>query len=1297
MTDMLARDSPFSRSSRSRSPSVGAIGSSGRSHRKITVIDGNFQSQKDSLERSSSPVAHKISVSPCTSPPPRTSSSGYCAVDTTNPISFLSSGESSYPSLRSRAMTSPTETLSEYSRGHSRGHSDLSSSLTSNGEHMNSLSHSNMELRSQSPISWRSSNSSLADTSVSSLIQKPSSDVSVLQDIKRQMMYTLQRTKNLQHDVTQIPKLKNDIEELNRERKKHLNELLEHRAMVMQLKQRIILLHEQNQQLVKLAQTDGKGGVSASIIAIRNTLITTLAQLKQMEDQVQSIPGLKNQVRELSDENSRLIEREQQLVRKLPTDLPQSVSSDEYQTIIEENSKLKEINEQLVVELSDIDRHLRAVSEGCDELQKRMELFRNSHNVIHPLQERIKRLEIEKDMLYQEIVDSKYHNRTSIDLDTMHLNKKVASLKKANSRLQSKIEQMRLDNRQQKEHLVLKLFEIETLNMKTSRYEIEKQVLEVESLQVSSGNEGITSSPLPSSEGLLPEDVELRDLSPEERLQMVRFKQVEIHNQETKSILQTLMSERQEMESRIMELSSKLNEMQQIDLGSKLEESESKLELANERIKSLESKLRTTRGTSPEKQTEDNGILKEQFEELQRELKRLSRIERDSINVEGKLQDLEQTKHANDKLKADKHKLEKKVKESRHRLKSLAGELSRSADLVRNYQQQCIDMEQEMDKNKEEMKLMRQEHASARAEIQVKEFEIQSHVKTGTNGAAATTVEAGILSELQDKYSQLSKELESLTERHELMTTEIRTKEDEICKLTEQVTSFSSSEEEMKTQSEQLTNKLKELEIAAKNNEQTMEELSKNLSDKTKISTEMEIQLSELQHAHQTVNEDFKVSNETVDSLKTNLKRVESEKQSLQQKVEILSSETPALVQQATELRVSKDETERNLASCLANHKAAMTKVTEVEEKLKSSEKLCREYRSKLRLLQADLDEAESKLDSITTSHKELNESNLKLKEEVTEMQTKLRKEEQEVINVRHQLDIEKTKRTDVEKELKDLSLSLDSEKKHRKEIELEMKHMKNEELPKLHSELAKTVSEMGQLTTDYSSRVGRVRELEMSYQQVEADKQELTQKLRAAEKEVNKVNETCDSLKMNVKKKEEEVKDLKTSQTAVVTQSQKLSDEIKKLKADVCHYQTHKQKQDKQITGMKEESSNLREQFKINHARVSDVQKTLNRKEEELRKACDDVAVQAKELENMRKKLRDFENQCEMLTATRDNLLRRLDRMEKLEMDYESLKHKVQDILGQSSQLKNDNKALLQLLEGVEVLSILKKIVGFK
>lgn len=474
---------------RSRSPSLGAVSmpTPGRTNRrKITIIDGDFQSSQTELDRAQTPP-------PCNNGP-------------LSPQRLSSSGSyGDHP--RARAMTSPLSDL----RGTRRG----STSLT----HLDNM-------RPPSPsLSWRSSTSSIADTSMTSLIHPPSSEQRILKDIKKQMTASFLHSRQLERQVNQIPKLRNDLQALYKEREKLLNELLEQRAIVLQLKQRVSLLHEQNQELAKLAQSDKSS--NTQVLAIRNTLVTTMAQLKQMEDQVQTIPSLRSKIRELEDQIQSA--KSQALVAAVPSDLPEGVSPNEYVKLVEENSKLKEANSHLMDEMRMVSKHLTAVSESCEGLQSRMEMFQASQNITGPLNDKIKRLEDEKSSLYQELVDARYrHGNAPVggDLDMAHYKKEVRSLKKANSRLRSKIEHMKMESRTQKEQLVLKLFEIESLNVKTSKYEIEKQLLELEQVQVHS--EGPSPSS-PSAAAAGTGEDSLREISPDGRALILRFQQLEVH------------------------------------------------------------------------------------------------------------------------------------------------------------------------------------------------------------------------------------------------------------------------------------------------------------------------------------------------------------------------------------------------------------------------------------------------------------------------------------------------------------------------------------------------------------------------------------------------------------------------------------------------------------------------------------------------------------------------------------------------------------------------------------------------
>lgn len=1285
---MLSRD----KNSRSRSPSVGALGGilNNKTNRKITVIDGNFLRE----EKSSSPVVHP--PNPSVSPPPPvpslsprhqpvspslSSSGSYYPVS----IGDQTQSSSDTPLSRLRSMTSPPELQPFFVKErHSRDPSDTS--LTSVSDDPGSFSQSSLAFRPRSPsaFSWRSSTSSIADTSLCSLVNQQASEATVLHGVKKQMMESLKRNKDLQNEIAQIPKLKKDVNDLTKDREKLMNELLDLNAVILQLKQRVSLLHEQNQELARVAQNDNKGNVSAPILAIRNTLITTLEQLKHMENQVQAIPTLKSQIRELTEENTQLKEKEQQLVLPVP-ELPEGVSGSQYQAVLNENEMLRETNDQLGTEVSTINKQLKALSDNCDGLSRRMEVFHHSNSSVTSMQDRIRHLEAEKDALYQKMMDVKIHGHAPVDLDIAHLNKKVSSLKRSNAKLKAKIDDMKLNSKEEKEHLVMKLFELELMNVKSTKVEMEKKSFDIERFRISQSRSlslSMSPSPQPPSRSVMEpdEDHGIRSLSPDSQLQLLKFKQLEIHNQETHNMLQSLLTERQVLEAQIGDLHGQLEEMKQLKSEQMLEEAGSKLQIAQERISSLEGHLKAVKESTPDgTDGSDEHLLKEKLEVMQGELQRLSRKEREAATVEGRL---EQSKFTNEKLRHDKNRLEKKSREGRHRLKTLANELTKSVELVKNYQKQCMEMESDLEKSNEELKNIREANATLRAELEVKSFDMESHGKTGSNGAAATTVEVGVVSELQEKYSQLLTDLTTLNEKHENVTNKLNKKEKEVENLKSDVNIMVQKEEESTTKNKALSERNEELERELEitsNNGEKVQELSELLSEKTKISNESEIQLTELQETHQKLTEDLKTSHEMIDSLTSQKKMIELEKESLQQKVEILSNETPQLVKQSTELQVAKNEAERQLESIQNENKDIKIKLGNFEERFKESEALNKELKSKLRLLQADLDEAESKLDRALVSKETLKKQMDETKGKVAKLTGELKTKEEYIQDGRKEMEREKERGVAIEKELTQLQSNLENEKTKSKELEQELKEVREIEISKLHSELSKTVSEMGQLTTDYTSRLSRIRELESSCMEAETLKDSLSQKLKNAEKELVKV-------KQDVKKKEDDVKELKTSQTAMVSKSRSNGEEIKKLKDEIYQYQLQKKKNEKDQKTLKDECSLLKEQSKIHQTRLSDTQKTLQARESELQKTRGSITAHNKELESTKKKMIDLEAQCEMLTATRDNLLNRLDRMEKLEMEHDMLKHKVQEALGQSSQLRNDNKALLQLLEGIEV-----------
>ena len=115
-----------------------------------------------------------------------------------------------------------------------------------------------------------------------------------------------ERLSVLEGKKDELAEVQKRSEQAEKERESLSSKLEDQHGHVTSLKQRILILHEQNRQLAKLA-TEVKGG-SAEILRMRNTLAASLAQLKQLDEQVQGIPELKQQLRSLKGQRQPAVE-----------------------------------------------------------------------------------------------------------------------------------------------------------------------------------------------------------------------------------------------------------------------------------------------------------------------------------------------------------------------------------------------------------------------------------------------------------------------------------------------------------------------------------------------------------------------------------------------------------------------------------------------------------------------------------------------------------------------------------------------------------------------------------------------------------------------------------------------------------------------------------------------------------------------------------------------------------------------------------------------------------------------------
>ena len=575
----------------------------------------------------------------------------------------------------------------------------------------------------------RSSVSSILDisSSMSNLVMPPSSEEQILEELRKQISQSSSHNYQLKSEIKQIPLLQSQLEELQKERRGLASTLQEQEEVVKSLKQRISMLQEQNSQLGKLVQSQKEG--SGEVIAMRNAIMASLAQLKQLQEQVNIIPFLKKQISTLEQERDKLCSE----CTSLDVSLHQTT---DYSSLLEENALLKSTNHQLVEEIKVVGEQLTIVSRSCDGLKMRMEAFENVQSNKIPLTEHMKRLETEKDTLYHEIVDLRFHHRVSQNMDFAELSEQVATLQKENSELQTKLERMQLDTREQKEQLVLKLFEIESLNVKTQKYELEKKVLEMEQLQAHSEFNPILRSATASPEiGENPcYNLDEAVLSPESKIQMLKLEQLRIHSTQSRELMQTILTERNELERKVAELSAQVEERGINDLQQKLHHTETKLSLALTKNGQLEKELKVVMNSGNKMPSGAMEIerLQMQLQELQVECSYLAESKR---KLEKKCLQQKETSQSLDGVKDEKRKLEKKYKESKERLRSLAQELAGSVRLLKDYQAQSSSLEEQLMQVKSEMKTLQVKYAEVLTDLEV------ARVENRTEGTAtASTV-----------------------------------------------------------------------------------------------------------------------------------------------------------------------------------------------------------------------------------------------------------------------------------------------------------------------------------------------------------------------------------------------------------------------------------------------------------------------------------------------------------------------------------------------------------------------------
>lgn len=1085
--------------------------------------------------------------------------------------------------------------------------------------------------------SARSSTSSLLGSvsNVSSLLVTPSSEHRILEELKRQIASSALRIVQLEKEVQQIPKLTSQVCELEQEKEKLGNDLLDNQEVVQTLKQRVSVLHEQNGQLAKLVQTQ-KGG-SSEVLAMRNALVASLTQLKQLQEQVNTIPELKQQATTLSDEITVLRSEKSEITKHLPVELPEGVEPGDYKSLFEENSQLRSTNQKLVGEVKGVEQQLSSVSALCEGFKKRMENYESSQTIVGPLQERIKRLEKEKDDLYQEIIDVKLHYQASADFDTAHLSQEVAVLKKANSKLRGRMEQMKIDSRQQKEQLILKLFEMEALNVRAHKCELEKQVLALDLHSASHSQHLDRDSP----DEL---EVEMQGAPPESKIQMIKLQELRVHTEQSKVLMQMLLSEKEELEKKVSELNERLEVKGVIDLEKRLEDAESKLSLAREKISCQERELHAaiSSKTKPSLLTSENEKLRGRVAQLELACRQYSKLAETRKEMEEGIQRHDSLVRSLEKAKEDKRKSEKKYKESKEKLRLLASKLTGSVQLLNDYQVQTASLQEQLDQSRSNLKTLREEYASVKAKLEVAETEREMDHKSGASSSLA------VLGEHLKLENAQSSQLHLLTKERD--------------DLKQALESLRQKAAQERSQYQQLKSEKADLTV----DNGRLQEKIKQLSD--------------------------------------NLSKVVTEKSVLESKLRQLSTETSMSSERSAEVQAAREKIEEELKLKAAEVRTMVQNTAALKKQLDASQAVETQQAERLNILQSDLDLAEEAADKLSRQREETSKQLESCSAQVSLLQKDVAQRDAEIDNLRKELGSASHQLKQLHTQFSEVTKHFQEERKQRNLAENELMLLRTGEMEKLHSELKGACRESEKLSVDLERSRSQLKSLECSVeakssevvslkQQLAAANSNVTQELEETRSELSKSRESIASLQNQLEQLQIKHRQVESEHDRIKEVAERTEAEKNCLKVESENFKqqlgTSKTSFQSQLQSLQSEKRKLQSQLQVREqstkACVADLEAKLKQREDEQRKLIEDQHQQKKELEHLRRTSQRLSDETEGYRATVKSLQRKIDEAETREIEHEILKQKIQRLeatLSDSSQLKHDNQALLKMLQ---------------
>lgn len=978
---------------------------------------------------------------------------------------------------------------------------------------------------------------------------------------------------------------------------------------------------------------------------------------------------------EVSQERARHLEGDRWLRSASSSDLLAEEMKPEY----------KRVNPDVAMRLMEVHNGIRRLEMMGRGLKKRLHHYSKAQKSSEVMRQRISQLEKEKEDLWKENSELRMRTGYSTDLDIADLQHENAKLRDALHEQQRQLDDHKIDTRQQKEKLVLKLFEIECLSIKGNEHSLEKDFLALEREQLFWKKPVGPRRPRSTS----PEPVGgpgkishcLKQAEAELQMQKAKMKQLELQNVQARSLVSSLLDQRLNLEKQLEDIKSRQSGRSSAEAPHHsihtIGITSSEVGVLRSKNASLQRELEEFRS-----QTVRLAVLATEKEDLSKQLSERSK------DVQA-LQDLVQHhEEENDKLSAkleSLHAVNEEVRRLQLDLQHAHHECDELNAAIHRLQQRQVQLESELSDAYEKVGLSQKEAIDMKIALQEYQLDQDSREQ-----------ELQRLTSLVAQQESVSLENKSLMEKVNEMKSLMQKQDIDLYQLQEDLCSKDDSLEETTKQMQDSEQRMMELQREF----EKLEEERSELQEKLKVfQSQADGQHSELQKKLDgSLKEKEMLQMETDNlrkrllSLTEDLSNLLADKRLLEKKVEALSVESPELMQQRAELLVSRERAEQELQDTRKALEASLKNVMEMEAEQKHLQQQLADAQGRFDKTIRDKDSVVAEMESLK----------LELEKVRSAAQAKEAYAGQVSVDLdaaRKQADMLSKQLSDLQREKGKMEVTIKDGERRIQELmqrsdssEAALKRLTSDEVPTYLKQISELSVDKMKISGEVSVLSTKLENATKENERLSGYVQELRQDLAAKSSEYHDMSSSHDRelkaerletyhLQQQVKKLEDHGSAVKTERDKFAREASRLQEQLKGSAEEISKLQTSQEETSLVLVKMRSEYDDMEKRNKRLVEELSRAESKISTLQSRVQEAENSEA--AAQLDRARKEAGALRKKLVAVEATNEELREKVEAAENhyKQRDSDNVK-RIEAMLNSSSQMKADKVEILELLQ---------------